>query len=117
MKFEEYPFLSVIKVNKNEYVGIIQHCDINFISFYDYNVLSNKIDKSKFIKLGEEWWWESNRIIPINLFLGKRFTFFRNTLRVFNSKDYVITMGPNVSLKNIFQKRVKRRQVKLIRKM
>jgi len=117
MKFEEYPFLSIVKVNKNEYVGVIQHCDQNFISFYDYNVLTNNQDKKEFIKCGEEWWWESNRIIPINLFLGKRFLLFAKTLKVFHSKDYEILQGPSVSLKNVFQKRVKRRQVKLIRKM
>lgn len=116
MNFDEYPFLSLIKIQKNEYIGIIQHTDKNFISFYDYHNLTNQQDKIKFLKLGEEWWWESNRTIPINLFLGSRFN-FRFLLRVFTIKDYEILQGPETSLKNVFQKRIKRRQIQLIKKL
>ena len=69
-----------------------------------------------FLDLGEEWWWESNRMIPINIILGQRWTLFKPILTTFTLKDFEVLYGPTVSLQDVIQKRVKRRQIQLIRK-
>ena len=40
-----------------------------------------------FLQLAESWWWESNRMVPINVFLKAEWAMFRPTLKTLNSKD------------------------------
>jgi len=67
--------------------------------------------KKHFLILGEEWWWGSNRQIPINIFLKDRWKLFKPTL--FVNKDFELVAGPSVSLQDIITKRIKRRQISL----
>ena len=67
--------------------------------------------------MGEQWWWESNRLIPINLFLGSQILPYKNWIMNMNSKDVQIMWGPETSLNNIVQKRIKRRSIQLVRKL
>jgi hypothetical protein len=69
-----------------------------------------------FLKLGQTWWWESNRQIPINIFLKKDFNYFRSTLVTLASKDIKIMHGPVVKLDDISKKRVKRKTIQLMRR-
>ena len=73
-------------------------------------------DKATFLKMGETWWWESNRKIPINIFLKKDFVYFRHTLVTLATKDIVIKHGPVVRLDEIAKKRIKRRTIQLMRR-
>ena len=73
-------------------------------------------EKELFLSLGETWWWESNRKLPINIFLKGDFRYFRSTLVTLNSKDIQIVEGPTVKLSEISKKRVKRRTIQLVRK-
>ena len=114
--FEEYPFLSLVTYGGQEYVGIIQNQDDTVLSMYDYS----KIDvdsKPNFLELGEVWWWESNRTIPINLFLKKDFEKFSNYLVTFNIKDTEVIRGPSVSIADLAKKRSKRRNIQLVKKV
>jgi len=97
-------------------VGIVQNEDTNVISFYDYGRLMNPQDKMTFLKYGESWWHESNRKIPINIFLKGDFRYFRTTLVTLNAKDIEIVHGPTVRLSDISKKRVKRRTIQLVRR-
>ena len=106
---DKFPFLSLIRKGDLEYVGIVQNEDTNVISFYDYGRLYSPQDKMAFLKYGETWWHESNRKIPINIFLKGDFRYFRTTLVTLNSKDIEIVHGPTVRLSDISKKRVKRR--------
>tara|TARA_R110000868_G_scaffold22642_3_gene92766 strand:+ start:9095 stop:9469 length:375 start_codon:yes stop_codon:yes gene_type:complete len=112
---QRYPFLSVVEYLKQEYLGIIQQADQQFISMYTWD--NNWIDsrKKQFLLCGETWWWESNRNIPINLFLGKQFLQFRNVLKTFASKESSVVQGPVVNLRDMLTKRVKRRTITLVR--
>lgn len=114
---EQYPFLTLATYGKNEYLGIVQNQDANLISMYIYDEIKPAELRVKFLEYGAEWWWETNRLIPINIILGKRFESFRPALRTFNMKDFEIVAGPCVCLKDIMQKRVKRKNVQLIRKV
>ena len=113
---DKFPFLSLIRKGDMEFVGIVQNQDNNVISFYDYGRLMNPQDKMRYLKCGEIWWYESNRKIPINIFLKGDFRYFRTTLVTLNAKDVEIVHGPTVKLSEISKKRVKRRTIQLVRK-
>ena len=113
---DKFPFLSLIQKGDLEFVGIVQNQDANVISFYDYGRLMMPSDKMKFLKCGEIWWYESNRKLPINIFLKGDFRYFRTTLVTLNSKDIQIVEGPTVKLSEISKKRIKRRTIQLVRR-
>ena len=113
---DKFPFLRLIRKGDLDYVGIVQNQDANVISFYDYGRLMNPQDKMRYLKCGEIWWYESNRKLPINIFLKGDFRYFRTTLVTLNSKDIEIVEGPTVKLSEISKKRVKRRTIQLVRK-
>ena len=62
---EKYPFLTVCKHADEEFVGIIQNRDATITSMYSFGHLPTTELKQLFLDLGETWWWESNRSIPI----------------------------------------------------
>jgi hypothetical protein len=74
-------------------------------------------EKERFLELGEAWWWESNRQIPINIFLHKEIVEFRYIIRNFTTKDVKVMLGPCTSLNDILVKRVKRKSITLVRKI
>ena len=113
---DKFPFLSLIRKGDMEFVGIVQNQDNHVISFYDYGRIMSPQDKMKFLKLGEIWWYESNRKIPINIFIKREFKYFRTTLVSLNSKDIEIVHGPTLRLSDIAKKRIKRRTIQLVRK-
>ena len=113
---DKFPFLSLIRKGDLEFVGIVQNQDSSVISFYDYGRIMSPQDKMRYLKCGEIWWYESNRKLPINIFLKGDFRYFRSTLVTLNSKDIQIVEGPTVKLSEISKKRVKRRTIQLVRK-
>ena len=113
---ENFPFLSVVQYGGNEYVGIINNQDNYVTSMYVYTDLSSDESRQAFLDLGEAWWFESNRTIPISIFLPKEFPAFRHCLMTMNTKDVKVTVGPVVNLGNLAVKRVKRKSVQLVRK-
>lgn len=114
---EDFPFLTCLRQGENEFICIVQNADDKFITFYDYQLISTRDERQLFLKFGEIWWWESNRTIPINIFMRGQMEQFRGCLRTANMKDIEIIFGPITSLSDIIQKRIKRRQVQLVRKV
>jgi hypothetical protein len=113
---ENFPFISVINHVNQEYVGIIINQDAQVTSMYDYSAIKTELEKSRFLELGEAWWWESNRQIPINIFLAKEIIQYRYVIRNFSTKDVKLMLGPCTSLNDIIVKRIKRKSITLIRK-
>ena len=113
---EHLPFISVLHYGTEEYVGIIINQDQYVTSFYDISILRSAAEQAKLLELGEIWWWESNRQIPINIFLRTEISEFRYAIKTFNSKDVRVILGPVVNLTNLSLKRVKRKNVQLVRK-
>jgi hypothetical protein len=111
------PFISGIQHGKTEYIGIILNQDNAVTSIYDLSLCNNDADKKAFLQCGETWWWESNRKIPINIFLISEMWRFKNWIRTFNTKDVELLFGPVVRLNDIAQKRVKRKSIQLVRKL
>jgi hypothetical protein len=114
---DRFPFLSLCKHGSGEYVGIVQNQSAAVCSVYVYSQLKDTTEKENFLELGEEWWVESNRMIPINIVLKSRFEKFQYCLKTFNAKDFEVLYGPSISLANILKKRIKRRQIQLVRKV
>lgn len=114
---KKYPFLTYLVYGGNEYIGVIQNLDEVITTIYDYGALRTLEQKQQFLELAETWWWESNRLIPINVFLKTEWTPFRSVVKTMNSKDVEIKFGPQVSLKEIAAKRSKRRSITLVRKL
>jgi hypothetical protein len=113
---QNFPFITVVTYVTTEYVGIVINQDAQVTSLYDYSSIRTEEEKTKFLELGEVWWWESNRQIPINIFLAKEMTEFRYAIRNFASKDVRVLFGPVTSLNDIITKRIKRKSITLVRK-
>ena len=113
---EKFPFLSVVTYGGNEYIGIINNQDAFITSMYIYTDLRSDEARAQFIELGEVWWWESNRMIPINIFLQKDMDQFKPIMMTMNSKDVKVSLGPTVNLNKLSVKRVKRKSVQLLKK-
>lgn len=114
---ENFPFISCLKSNDREYVGIVINCDDYVSSMYDLSMIINEKQRVSFLELGEVWWWESNRKIPINIFLKQEMQLFRPYIKTFSSKDLEIVFGPTVNLSEIAEKRIKRKSIQLVRSM
>jgi len=114
---ENFPFISVIVHVSHEYVGIIINQDAQVTSMYDYSKIKTEAEKQRFLELGEAWWWESNRQIPINIFLAREIIEFRYVIRNFSTKDVKLMHGPCTSLNDIIVKRIKRKSITLVRKI
>ena len=114
---QKFPFLSVVAYGGAEYIGIICNQDISVTSMYIYSNLRNDYDRKLLIDLGNVWWWESNRTIPINIFLKKEIGRLNYSIFTMNSKDVKVSIGPCVNLNNMNLKRVKRKSIQLIKKV
>jgi len=113
---EKFPFLSYGEFCGDNYLGIVQNADSQLLSMYDLNAMPQEM-RQLFMKYGEMWWWESNRQIPIHIFLKDKFKNFRPYLKHFSRKDFELLAGPSVSLQETIARRVRKRQVTLVRRM
>lgn len=114
---ENFPFISVVAYGGQEYVGIISNQDQWVTTMYLYTQLKDIEHKNLLLELGEIWWWESNRMIPINIFLKKEIEEIKYCMMTMNSKDVKVVIGPCVNINNLSLKRVKRKSVQLVKRM
>ena len=114
---ERYPFITFCTYAKNEYVGVVQNRDDQVTTIYDFGSIVNDQQKRDFIELASQWWWASNRSIPINIFLKNDWEQFRPYLRTFINKDLDILLGPATSLAELSRKKIKRRSITLVRRL
>jgi hypothetical protein len=114
---EKYPFVTLCVYANTEYVGIVQNRDDAVTTIYDFGSVLVQEDKLQFLELATTWWWESNRSVPINIFLRGDWDKFRYTLRTFVNKDLNIIHGPACSLLDIARKKTKRKSITLVRRL
>lgn len=114
--YNELEFLTGLSYCGQEYLGIVVNHDNSIITFYDVDAMPTLAVKKDFLELGEVWWWESNRQIPIDVFLHYEMRPFYPYLKTFTYKDVEILFGPVTSLQNLLKKRIKRRSIQLVRK-
>jgi hypothetical protein len=114
---EKYPFITLCVYANAEYVGIVQNRDDFITTIYDFGNLHDVNLKREFLELANIWWWESNRSVPINIFLKNEWAPFRSCLRTFTNKDLEIIHGPVCSLSEMARRKSKRRNITLVRRM
>jgi hypothetical protein len=114
---DKYPFLSLVQVGKFEHVGIIQNADIKVLSMYCFESVP-KLLVNDFLNNGSEWWWESNRKLPINIFIGKKFDKFKISLKTYSTKDCNVVFGPVTKLTDLTKdRRIRRKTIQLVRRV
>jgi hypothetical protein len=113
----KYPFMSLCIYANMEYVGIVQNRDETITTIYDFGNIQDTQLKLLFIELAAVWWWESNRSIPINIFLKSEWEPFRQYRRTFVNKDLTILCGPVCSLSDLSRKKSKRKSVTLVKRV
>jgi hypothetical protein len=114
---QKYPFITLCLYANTEYVGIIQNQDDAITTIYDFGSIKGVGEKQRFLELANVWWWESNRSIPINIFLKGEWELFKPYLRTFTNKDLEILHGPVCSLSEMARKKSKRKSITLVRKI
>jgi hypothetical protein len=114
---EKYPFITLCVYATTEYVGIIQNQDDAITTIYDFGAIQDLEIKRRFLELANVWWWESNRTVPINIFLKGEWDVFRPYLRTFTNKDLEILHGPVCSLSEMSRKKSKRKSITLVRRV
>ena len=114
---EKYPFITLCVYANAEYLGVVQNRDDIVTTIYDFGSVTDQESKMLFLELASTWWWESNRSIPINIFLRNDWEQFRYTLRTFVNKDLEILHGPTCSLLDIVRKKSKRKSITLVRRL
>lgn len=114
---EKYPFITLCVYANVEYIGVVQNRDDTVTTIYDFGAIQGQQDKLDFLELASQWWWESNRSIPINIFLRGDWDKFKITLRTFSNKDLEILHGPICSLQDIARRKSKRKSITLVRRL
>ena len=114
---ENHPFITVCSYAGQDYVGIIQNRDDIVTTIYDYGAIIDQVLRDRFLELGDVWWWESNRLVPINMFLKDDWAMFRPYLRTFNNKSLTVIHGPICSMLELAKRKSKRKSITLVKRM
>jgi hypothetical protein len=114
---DRFPFLTYGVYLDTDYLGIVQNCDQQILSMFIYTQIHEEQLKKRFLIYGENWWWESNRLIPINVFFKDKFNIFKPFMKTFVRKEFRIMWGPIVSLQETMVRRIKRRQITLVKRI
>jgi len=112
---EKYPFINVLKYGGKEYVGLIVNQDHNVTTIIDYELLKTLQDKEKLLELGGVWWLESNRSIPITIFLKKDINTLKYAIVNMHTRAVTVMFGPIVNLSDLHAKKTKRKSIHLVR--
>lgn len=101
---ESFPFISVIEdSNEKEYIGIILSHNKNTISFIDLNKIKSKEKLLALIELCKNWWWYSNRIIPLNLYYYDQSAPFMQYLSHLPSRTSEVIIGNIFTLEKVVE--------------
>jgi hypothetical protein len=114
---KNFPWITVLTYVEKEYVGVVINQDPQVTTLYDWEMIKNFDQRQRFVEMADAWWWESNRQIPINIFMLREAHEFKYSIKTLATKDVKIDLGPCMRLDQIMTKRVKRRSITLIRKL
>jgi len=114
---ENHPFITVCSYAGQDYVGIVQNRDDIVTTIYDYGSIVDPILRDKFLELGDIWWWESNRLVPINMFLKEEWFIFKPYIRTFNNKSLTVIHGPTCSMLELAKRKSKRKSITLVKRL
>ena len=114
---EKYPFLAIVRYSTFEFVCIIQNQDSDVTTIYDYGSSRTEQERVDFLNYADQWWWESNRMIPINIFLRNDWKKFNYCVKTLISKEVEVVAGHCVRLEDLSTKRTKRKSIQLVKKV
>lgn len=104
------------KVDNIEICGIVKIKTKQYITIYDFSKIKNSSEKKELLSLASTWWWQSNRTIPISIFIKNDIDKFEKYTMRLDTDSFVHIHGPLVSISDIPRKRIKRRNVALKQK-
>lgn len=107
-----YPFVTIVHHGGNTYYGIIKIKSKQYTTLYCFNNM-NTIEQETLLELANNWWWQSNRLIPISLFFREEMEDYEEYTIRFDTSSITEISGPQVSFNNFPAKRIKRRNVAL----
>lgn len=113
---KDLPFITVGKCKDKEIIGIMGNKDDEFVSIYVLSEIMSYDSQILFLDYGEEWWWETNRLIPINIVLRSKWHQFKKCIKTYSVNDFEIISGPIVSIDNLINTKIKRRKINLLKK-
>jgi len=108
------PFVSVVEYGGTEYVGIISSQDKNVTIMYVYTLIDTPELRQKLLEFGRTWWDESNRYVPIDIFLRGEMSIFSRYSITMNTKDVILLDGPCINLENFSLRKSKKKTIKLL---
>jgi hypothetical protein len=114
---KNHPFITICSYAGQDYVGIVQNRDDVVTTIYDYGAIVDQLLRDKFLELGDIWWWESNRLVPINMFLKEEWIMFKPYIRTFNNKSLTVVHGPICSILELAKRKSKRKSITLVKRM
>ena len=111
----EHAFLTFLVLASGDLkVGIVQNEAQKTVMFYDFEKIRDPDQRRRFLDLGDEWWWGSNQSIPVDSFIGERFDEFHPALTGYPKKSIAETIGPSLSLHELYLKRVKKKKIEIV---
>lgn len=112
-QYQAFPeYITVLDHNENTYIGIIKIKSTKYTTLYCLDLMSKK-EREEILQLAEDWWFQSNRMIPVCLFFQEEMEKFENYTKRFDTPQIKFISGPQTSLSDLPQKRIKRRNVAL----
>lgn len=105
-------YLTVLNHNGQTYIGVIKIKSSKYTTLYCLDLMSQE-EREEILHLASEWWEQSNRLIPACLFFQEEMEKFEDYTKRFDTPVIDFIRGPQTSLSDLPQKRIKRRNVAL----
>jgi len=114
---EKFPFITGLVYSDITHYGIVINYDKTMLTFYDLEKIPTSELREELIILGDLWWNESNRLMPIDIFLHLEMQIFKPFQSTFMMKNVEHVFGPMTTMQDMLKKRIKRRGFQLIRRV
>jgi hypothetical protein len=111
----QHEFLTFLVLEHEIVFGIIQNETQKIMMLYNIEKLRDLKQRERFLRFGDEWWWESNQQIPIDSYIGNRFDEFRQILIGYPKKSVINQIGPTFNLSEQYLKRIKKKKIEILR--
>ncbi len=114
-EYNTYPFVTVIEHDAVIFYGIIKIKSKQYTTLYCFQEMDES-HQEDLLLLANDWWWQSNRTIPICLFMQEQIEKYEKYTKRFNTDQIIVHSGPVISLSDLRTKRIKRRNIVLKKK-
>ena len=90
---EDVPFLSIIRVGDTTITGLVCSHTGRWIHVVDYARIKDLRLRRLFLRLCEEWWWNGDRRLPPDAWMGPAFAPFRDAVVALPASAAVFVAG------------------------